>query len=136
MRNSLMAINASRAVLRHRFVLIRRRRGLLRERHGAWRMTAAALCGIIRFQILPDVLRHLESMSVVFGGRVEFRLQMTPRIPSPRFNVAHEGRHERGWNMAVGARCLNAEHIGVMLAMPVFLEWRVHLVARCAEGFC
>ena len=37
----------------------RRHRGLLLERHCAWRMTAAALGGVVRFEFLPDFLREL-----------------------------------------------------------------------------
>jgi hypothetical protein len=71
--DSLMAINAGRAVLGHRLVLLRRRWRLLSELHGACRMTAATLGGIIPFELLPHFLRKFQPMSFVFGGRAEFR---------------------------------------------------------------
>jgi hypothetical protein len=71
--DSLMAINAGRAVLGHRLVLLRRRRRLLRKLHGACRMTAATLGGIIPFELLPHFLRKFQPISFVFGGRAEFK---------------------------------------------------------------
>jgi len=99
-------------------------------------VAAATLGGIVCFEFLPNALSQGESMGFVFGGRVELKRQMTPRIRCPRFDVPQKTRYKCGRNMALGARGLNAESVGVMLTMFVFLKWRSHLVAARAEGFC
>ena len=128
-----MAINASRAVLRHRLMLIRRLRRLLGKRHGARRVATTALGGIILLEILPDLLRKFQPMSFVFGRRAEFKYQVAPHF-SARLNVAYQARHQSGRDVALAAARLNTEHIGVMHAMPVLLEGLVHLVTGRAKG--
>lgn len=71
-------------------------------------MAAAALGGIVRFEFLPDALGQRESMGLVFGGRVELKRQVTPRIRCPRFDMPQKTRYKCRRNVALGARGLNA----------------------------
>jgi hypothetical protein len=58
MRNTSVAVDAGHAVFCKSFVRTGSRGRLLRERHGGWRMTAATLGGVVRFQLRPDLLRE------------------------------------------------------------------------------
>jgi len=99
------------------------------SRHCGWRMTASALGGIIRFQLIPDFLCECQAVIFVFCLCVEFSCQVSPELHGGR-HVPHQPGQE-GWRyVAVGAAGANTELIRVMHSMRKLLEWRIHFRGR------
>jgi hypothetical protein len=95
-------------------------------------MTASALGGIIRFQLIPDFLCECQAVIFVFCLCVEFSCQVSPELHGGR-HVPHQPGQE-GWRyVAVGAAGANTELIRVMHSMRKLLEWRIHFVAGSAK---
>lgn len=132
MRNALMAVDAGHAASCKRFMRARRRRRLFRECHGGWRMTAATLGRVVRFQLRPDLLCERQSMCFILCGRVELTGHVTPNF-GRCLNVPHQAGKKCRRHVTVAAACLNSEYIRVMQALRVLLEGRAHFVAGRAE---
>ena len=95
-------------------------------------MTAAALRRIVRPELRPDFLRHLEPQSFVLRGRVELAGQVPPHF-CIRLNMPPQTRQQCRRHVAIAAARLNAEHVGGMRAGLQFPEGGIHLVTRGAE---
>ena len=79
-RNAPVAVDAGHALLRHRLVRTRRRGRLFCEVHGAYRVAAATLRGVVGLEFGPDLLRQLRPVRFIFGGRIEFAAHMAPHL--------------------------------------------------------
>ena len=137
MRDALVAVDASHAVLGQRLMRAGRFRWLLRERHGGRRMTAAALGRIVRLELSPDFLSELRAMRLIFRRRIELAPDVAPHL-GVRLDVAPQAGEEFRRHVAVAAACLDAEGIGIVHAPRELLVWGAHLVTRGAKlvGLC
>jgi len=131
-RDALMAVDACHAVLRQRLVSAGRRRGLLRECHRGRCVAAAAFGGIVRLQLLPDLLRELQAMRFVLRRSIELATHVAPHF-GVGLNVPPQPWDEFWRHVTVAATRLDAELIGVMHAAAEFLERLPHLVAGGAK---
>ena len=110
MGDALVAIDAGHSALRHGLVCTGRHRWLLAEIHRLLHMTAAAFGRVVRFQLLPNLLRELQAMTFILRRRVEFAQHMNPHF-GVRLYVPRQPRYECRRYMAISAARLNAELI-------------------------
>ena len=96
-------------------------------------MATAAFGRIICLELRPDLLRQLQAVGFILGGRAELAHEVAPHLRAC-LNVHQQPRKKRRRHMAVGTGRPNAELIRIMSALRQFLEGDVHLVTRRAEG--
>src|SRR5580700_3858897 len=123
MRDAGVAVDAGHAARCHGLVRAGRHRWLLRESHGAGRMTAATLGGIVRLQLLPNFLRELQAMTFILCRGIELASHVSPHF-SVRLDMPQEAWEESWRHVAVSTARLNAKLILVVHAVRVFLERR------------
>src|SRR5262245_27466671 len=132
-RDSLVAVDAGLAFL-HGGLVDRGGPLLLhREIHRREGVAVAALVGIVRLHLLPDVLCQRFALLGEFFRRVDRAHELVVELVA-RLDLADHLRQPFPWNVAIGADRAHARAVPVVNRLRVFLVDRVaHLVAGDAE---
>ena len=103
------------------------------EIHRREAMTAAALRGIVRLELLPYRLGQFGTMAFVFRRGVEFTKHVLLHFYAGLDVPDHPG-NELWWDMAVRTYRTHPGYILVVDALRVFTKWRFHfMTGMCAE---